>query len=658
MISRFSRQKAPISFFCEVISLARDRQRGREKLKDPGRSLSRAVSIFYISAFCLLFLRDFQWQALALAVAVPLAGAFTTGFLPRLFPVDKLLLSLTNFLCALGLLVLYDTNPTYAYHQSIYYFVGLAAMVVCIYLIRVGRSFRLLVWPMMLLSLVLLVLPLFIGKETYGAKNWFYVGGISVQPSEIVKLTLIIVISRFMADRRLIPWLGFSVACLGVLMLQADLGTALLYYGVALMLYFASSGNPVLMLCGIGGGVGAALLGYQKFAHVKKRVAIWLDPWSDYDNAGYQLIQSLMAIASGGVLGVGLGLGSPTTIPVYHTDFIFSVICEQFGMLFGSCVLLMYVAIIWRGTSIAMAARTRFHGLLAMGCTAMLGLQTFIIIGGVIKLIPLTGVTMPFVSYGGTSLVACLCLIGLIQGVSSVNEGDLARDADLAALLGTYGIHSIALYGNRWFTYAKNPRVRAQKQNVVPGDILDRSGVVLATSSVSEDGTVTRVYQANEAARRAVVHLLGDSDGQVANGVESFQTAYLYGFQTGIWERIQALVTGQKRHGDNVTLTVDSSLCTAILQSFQRRAPGKAGAAVVMNYKTGEVLGMVSLPTFDPMSSSAVSASSNAYWNRVTQNPYTPGSTFKLVTAAAQLCAVRAVHGRQGAARSGGILWL
>lgn len=207
----------------------------------------------------------------------------------------------------------------------------------------------------------------------------------------------------------------------------------------------------------------------------------------------------------------------------------------------------------------------------------------------------------------------------------------------LFALLGTYGMHSIALYGNRWFTYAKNPRVRAQKQNVVPGDILDRSGVVLATSSVSEDGTVTRVYQANEAARRAVVHLLGDSDGQVANGVESFQTAYLYGFQTGIWERIQALVTGQKRHGDNVTLTVDSSLCTAILQSFQRRASGKSGAAVVMNYKTGEVLGMVSLPTFDPMSSSAVSASSNAYWNRVTQNPYTPGSTFKLVTAAAQL---------------------
>ena len=154
--------------------------------------------------------------------------------------------------------------------------------------------------------------------------------------------------------------------------------------------------------------------------------------------AGWQQTRSLLALGGGKLTGQGLFHGIQTQgeysgrLPFRYTDFIFSVICEQFGMLFGSCVLLMYVAIIWRGTSIAMAARTRFHGLLAMGCTAMLGLQTFIIIGGVIKLIPLTGVTMPFVSYGGTSLVACLCLIGLIQGVSSVNEDDLARDADLA----------------------------------------------------------------------------------------------------------------------------------------------------------------------------------------------------------------------------------
>ena len=402
--------------------------------KDLGKPLSLAVTVFYSSAFLLLFLRDFQWQGLALAIAVPMLNVLTTNLLPRLFPSDKLLLSLTNFLCALGVLVLYDTNPAYAYSQAVYYFIGLVAMVVCIYIVRLIRSFRFLIWPMMLCSLGLLALPLLIGKETYGATNWFYVGGISVQPSEIVKLVLVIALARFMADRRMVPWLFFSVGSLGILMLQKDLGTALLYFFTTLLLFYASTGNLLLTGVGLAGGAGAAVAGYHMFAHVKKRVAIWQNPWSDYDNAGYQIIHSLMAIASGGLFGVGLGLGSPKTIPVYHTDFIFSVICEQFGLIFGCCVLLMYVAIIWRGAAIAMSTRTSFHGLLAMGITILLGLQTFVIIGGVLKLIPLTGVTMPFVSYGGTSLVSSLCLIGLLQGVASLNEDALKEDTRLATL--------------------------------------------------------------------------------------------------------------------------------------------------------------------------------------------------------------------------------
>lgn len=401
---------------------------------DPGKRLSRAVTVFYFSAFLLLFLRDFHWQGLALAVAVPMLNVLTTGLLPRLFPSDKLLLSLTNFLCALGVLVLYDTNPAYAYAQARYYFIGLMAMLVCIYIIRLIHSFRVLVWPMMLCSLALLALPLAIGRETNGARNWFYAGSISVQPSEIVKLTLVIVLARFMADRRMLPWLTFSVGCLGILMLQKDLGTALLYFFTALLLFYASTGNLLLTGIGLAGGAGAAVMGYRMFAHVKRRVAIWLNPWSDYDNAGYQLIHGLMAIASGGLFGVGLGLGSPTTIPVYHTDFIFAVICEQFGLIFGCCVLLIYVAILWRGAMIAMSARRSFHALLAMGITLLLGLQTFVIIGGVLKLIPLTGVTMPFVSYGGTSLVSSLCLVGLLQGVASLNEDGVNVDARLTDL--------------------------------------------------------------------------------------------------------------------------------------------------------------------------------------------------------------------------------
>ncbi len=403
-----------------------------KRKRDWGRPLARAVKAFYFSAFLLLFLRDFQWQGLVLAFAVPLMVSLTTDLLPRLFPCDKLLMSLTNFLCALGVLVLYDTNPEYAYQQVINYGIGLIAMVVCIYLVRRVRQWGVLVWLMVPVSLVLLALPLVIGRETNGARNWFYVGGVSVQPSEIVKLSLLLVLSHYMSRRKMIPWLMFAVGCLGLLMLQKDLGTALMYYGTALMLYFAASGNLPLTVIGLGGGVGAAFAGYKMFAHVKRRVAIWKNPFADYDNAGYQIVQSLMAIASGGLFGLGLGLGSPKTIPVYHTDFIFAVICEQFGLIFGLCVLLMYVALIWRGATIAMSARSGFHGLLSMGCTLMLGLQTFLIIGGVIKLIPLTGVTMPFVSYGGTSLVSSLCLMGLMQGVASLNEDHLQQDAELA----------------------------------------------------------------------------------------------------------------------------------------------------------------------------------------------------------------------------------
>ncbi|MBR6954558.1 MAG: FtsW/RodA/SpoVE family cell cycle protein [Clostridia bacterium] len=408
------------------------RKRQSESVRRAGRSLVAAVMLFFFSAFLLLALRDNAWQGYALAAAVPAMVWLGTYLLPRLIGGDRLLLSLTNFLCALGVLVLYDTNPAYAYHQVIAYGVGLAAMTLCIRAVQWFSSWRLLILLMAPVSLVLLALPLVFGREIYGARNWLFVGGISVQPSEIVKISLLIILARAMSRRRFWFWSLFVVACLGLLMLQKDLGTALLYFSVALLMYYAATGSLWVLAAGAAGGTGAALLGYRMFAHVKRRVAIWRNPWADYDNAGYQLVQGLMAIASGGLWGVGLGLGSPRTIPVYHTDFIFAVICEQFGLIFGLCVLAMYVALAWRGATIAMGASHSFHGLLAMGATLMLGLQTFVIIGGVLKLIPLTGVTMPFVSYGGSSLVSSMCLVGLIQGVASRNEDDLAEDTRLA----------------------------------------------------------------------------------------------------------------------------------------------------------------------------------------------------------------------------------
>ncbi len=390
--------------------------------------------VFFFLAFLLLAARDGSLTGYILCVAVPVMIFLGTHLLPKLFPADDLLLSLVNFLCALGILVLYSINPESAWHQVIAYGVGLFCMIVCIYLVRSLSSWRSPVLILIPVSLLLLALPLLSGQEINGARSWFALGWLTFQPSEIVKISAVIILSWLLTRRRLLLCLIFVAACLGILMIQKDLGTALIYYSSFLLLYWVSSGNWVVTLLGVAGGCGTAAAGYQMFAHVRRRVAAWQNPWPDYQNAGYQIAQGLMAIGSGGLFGTGLGMGSPTSIPVYSSDYIFAVICEQFGLIFGLCVLAMYAALIWRSASIASAARRRFHSLLVMGSVSVLGLQTFIIVGGVLKMIPLTGVTMPFVSYGGTSMVSSMCLAGLIQGVASLNEDHLDDDACMMRL--------------------------------------------------------------------------------------------------------------------------------------------------------------------------------------------------------------------------------
>lgn len=407
--------------------------------RDPGRLMVSASMLFFMSAFLLISFKTEtpDLSALALAAGVPVMLWIGTMLLPKIFPADKLLLTITNFLCGIGVLILYSTSPEHGIRQAKYYAYGIAAMVLVVFVVRfVKMRWK---WPTRLLwlgSLAVLALPIAIGTEVNGAKNWLIFGSFSLQPSELVKLTLIIVCAYYMSRRKMMPWLIFFVGCIGLIVLQKDLGAVLLYFSVALFMFYASSSNIMLSLAAIGMASGGAVLAYQMpmFAHVKRRVAIWQNPWRDAQGAGYQIVQSLVAIASGGLFGVGLGLGMPTVIPVYESDMIFAVICEQFGILFGLCILLMYIILILRGINIALAARSRFHGLLAMGCVVLLAVQTVVIVGGVIKMIPLTGVTMPFISAGGSSLVSSFCLIGLLQGVASLNEDDLKADARLAQL--------------------------------------------------------------------------------------------------------------------------------------------------------------------------------------------------------------------------------
>jgi cell division protein FtsW (lipid II flippase) len=226
--------------------------------------------------------------------------------------------------------------------------------------------------------------------------------------------------------RHLGPVLAAAGAALGIMVLQRDLGSSLLFFGVFIVLLYVATGR--LAYPAIGGlafAVGATIA-YHVFGHVRLRVAIWLDPWSRIDNEGYQLAQSLFAMGTGGLTGTGLGLGRPSDIPFASTDAIFSVLAEELGLLGATATLALFLVVVARGYKTALSARDEVGTLLAAGLTTILGFQVFVIVGGLTRLVPFTGITLPFVSYGGSSLVSNYILLALVLRVSDDARGSVA----------------------------------------------------------------------------------------------------------------------------------------------------------------------------------------------------------------------------------------
>ena len=442
--------------FFEEVSEPEQKLTGREKkekaraaavARDRRRAVSRAgdgcvtmiallTAVFEVLGLLLCAAKaEGAWdtQAVRLCMVMAPLGLLTTLALPRLLPVDSLVMALTNFLCGVGVVVLYTVSPERGARQAMFYAMGLAAMLVMSEIVFHVRHFRGLTLLGMALGIGALILPLAFGEWNNGAKNWVSVPLLgSFQPSEIVKLSVVLALAYFFSAHRtvwqMMPALLFAAACLLLLMMQRDLGTALIYYLTTLVLFYVACGNVPLTILGLGGGAGAAVLGYQMFAHVKVRVAMWRNPWSDPTDKGYQIIQALLAIGSGGLFGVGLGQGTPEKIPAYYNDFIFAVVCEQLGQAFGVLLLAVYVLLILRGVTVVARARRSFEMLLGCGVLTMLGIQTFMIVAGVIKMIPLTGVTMPFLSYGGSSLLSCMAMIGILHGASARAQENLEED--------------------------------------------------------------------------------------------------------------------------------------------------------------------------------------------------------------------------------------
>lgn len=357
---------------------------------------------------------------------------------------DPYLLPVTALLSSLGILMLYRLNVRLAMQQTVWLVVGLALFLAVLAGLRRYRALAEYKYVVGLVGLALLLLTIVAGREVNGARLWIRVAGIGFQPPEFAKLFLIVFFAAYLdgvrefltvSTRRVlgvalppIRYLGplFTIWGLAILMMvfMKDLGTSLLFYGALLALMYVATGRFFYVVMGvILFAIGATAL-YYIFPHVQLRVDVWLDPWKDPAGRGYQIVQSLFALASGGLGGKGLGGGflimrsGNTIIPALETDFIFSAIGEELGLAGAVAIVLLYLVFIYRGLRIAIESRDDFARLLATGLTAIFGLQAFLIIGGVTKLIPLTGITLPFVSYGGSSIVANFALLGLLLVLS------------------------------------------------------------------------------------------------------------------------------------------------------------------------------------------------------------------------------------------------
>jgi len=387
-------------------------------------------------------LAAFAVGAAALAVVAHLA---VRRFAPR---ADGTLLGLAVLLNGIGFVTIARLDPELARYQSLWTAVGVAAFVIILRLVQRIRDLERYRYTFALVGIASLLLSAVpgIGREINGARLWVQIGPLNFQPGEAAKVTLVIFLAAYLVEKRellstptwrvgpvmlpdpkhfaplLLAW-GSSIL---VMVREKDLGSSLLFFAVFLaMLYMATARASYV-------GIGAALfaagatVAYQIFGHVQDRVTTWLDPWPTAQAQGFQLVQALFAFGSGGVAGTGLGLGSPGSIPNASTDFVFAAIGEELGLIGTTAVLLTYLLLIGVGFRIALRAEQPFLKLLAAGLTTMLGIQTFIILGGVTRLIPLTGITMPFVSYGGSSLLANFVILALLLRISD----EVARRAE------------------------------------------------------------------------------------------------------------------------------------------------------------------------------------------------------------------------------------
>lgn len=282
-----------------------------------------------------------------------------------------------------------------------------------------------------IVGIAFLSLVFFIGSTKNGSTNWIAYGGVALQPSEFVKILFVFFLAAMYAKARSFKQAAivtvFSAVHVLILVMEKDLGAALLYFVIYIVTSYVATGRVIYFFGGLLGGAGAGSLAYLLFSHVRNRIYAWKNPWEIIDTAGYQITQSLFAIGAGGWFGTGLTLGRPTDIPVVEADFIFSAIAEELGLVFAIFLIIICICMFISFMNIAMMGRNLFYKLVGIGLGTCYIFQIFLNIGGATKFIPSTGVTLPFISYGGSSVASSFIIIGIMQGLYLLAKKEVAE---------------------------------------------------------------------------------------------------------------------------------------------------------------------------------------------------------------------------------------
>ena len=533
-------------------------------------------------------------------------------------------------------MILWRLSPSLGMRQTAWFIIGSIAYLAILRFPKILTILKRYTYIWLAGAFILIILTLLPGfiNGSNQPKLWLSFQGLTLQPSEPFKLLFIVYLSAYFSRKLplkigtaavIVPTIVVAMAAILVLLAQKDLGTVSLMMAIYVVMVFIGTGDRKFLLGSIIIFFAAAISGYFLFDVIRLRVGAWINPWLDPVGRSYQIVQALISQASGGILGTGPGMGSPNLVPVAASDFIYTAIAEESGFLGAAAVILLLILITFRGFSIALRAKDKFNALLCTGISFWIAAQGLMIIGGNIRLLPLTGVTLPFFSYGGSSLVVCMVagsLVTLISGQANDSQDNqfpkkqIYFEIVLPVILVVSSASLLLLpvwsfiMKDQLTSRSDNLRRAIADTNIARGEIIDRNGEVI-NGTTGSPGDYSRSYLYPPLA--ATVGYSNISYGQ--SGLEAMLDPYLRGLKsyspfTLWWNN---LLFSHPPPGSNVRLSIDLTM----QKWLDTQLDSHTGAIVVMNAESGELLAVVSHPGIDP-------SQLETEWNTIITDPRSP----------------------------------